>query len=34
MMEQLLTHEARYSEKQLYEILLIEHTATSLREGA
>lgn len=34
MMEQLLTLEAGYSEKQLYEVLLIEYTATSLLEGS
>lgn len=33
-MEQLLTLEAGYSEKQLYEVLLIEYTATSLLEGS
>ena len=33
-MEQLLTSEAGYSEKQLYEVLLIEYTAASLCEGS
>lgn len=33
-MEQLLTPEAGYSEMQLYEVLLVEYTATSLLEGS